>query len=93
MNITNTVKTALKALSRNKMRSGLTTFGIVIGGSSVIVMVGLGNSTQVVVRQKIFSYGANALSVLVKKCIMTSKDMKDLKRDYYKVKRITIPLK
>jgi putative ABC transport system permease protein len=63
MNLRNILITALRALSKNKLRSALTSIGIIIGISSVIVMVGMGNSARVEVREKVVSYGANAFMV------------------------------
>lgn len=63
MNLKNVFITALRALSKNKLRSALTSIGIIIGISSVIVMVGMGNSARVEVRDKVISYGANALMI------------------------------
>ena len=37
-----TMRAALRALHRNKMRSALTTLGIVIGVAAVIAMVSIG---------------------------------------------------
>ena len=56
-------QSAIKALKRNKARSLLTSIGIIIGVSSVILMIGLANSAKITVKQKIVSYGANAMSV------------------------------
>ena len=80
MKLQNTLLTAIKALEKNKLRSGLTSIGIIIGVSSVIIMIGLGRSTQVVVRQKVFSYGANALKVGVEKQFLTAQHIMDLKK-------------
>lgn len=63
MNFKNIFITALRALSKNKLRSALTSIGIIIGISSVIVMVGMGNSARVEVREKVISYGANAFMI------------------------------
>ncbi|MGH3588925.1 MAG: ABC transporter permease, partial [Pseudonocardia sp.] len=41
-----TVRTAANALRRNKMRSALTTLGIIIGVAAVIILVALGNGIQ-----------------------------------------------
>lgn len=63
MKITINTVTAFRALRRNKMRSGLSMIGIVIGIASVIAMMGLGSSAKIAVEDKILSYGANAMSV------------------------------
>ncbi len=63
MNIGINILTALRALKRNKMRSALTSIGIIIGISSVIAMIGLGSSAQIAVRDMVTSYGKNAIYV------------------------------
>jgi ABC-type antimicrobial peptide transport system permease subunit len=55
---------ALKALSRNVMRSALTTLGIVIGIAAVIAMVEIGQGASVAVQRTIASMGANNLLVM-----------------------------
>ena len=45
-----TLKTALRALRRNKLRSGLTTLGIIIGVGTIVAMVGIGNAVFRVAR-------------------------------------------
>src|SRR5262245_29631902 len=54
---------ALKALSRNVMRSALTTLGIVIGVAAVIAMVEIGQGASAAVQQTILSMGANNLLI------------------------------
>jgi putative ABC transport system permease protein len=51
------------ALSANKVRSGLTVLGIVIGISSVIAMVSIGQGAQVSIEANIQSIGANLVMV------------------------------
>jgi ABC-type antimicrobial peptide transport system permease subunit len=58
-----TLKTALSALSRNVMRSALTTLGIIIGVAAVIAMVGIGQGSKRAVAKTIQSMGANNLLV------------------------------
>ena len=53
MNITNLFKIALKAISNNKMRSFLTMLGIIIGVSSVIIMLALGHGSKETIKQEI----------------------------------------
>ena len=53
MNITNLFKIALKAISANKMRSFLTMLGIIIGVSSVIIMLALGHGSKETIKQEI----------------------------------------
>ena len=51
MNFVNSLKSAFRALLRNKMRSALTSIGIIIGVGSVIMMIGLGQSAKLAVRE------------------------------------------
>ena len=51
------------ALSANKARSGLTMLGIVIGISSVIAMVSIGQGAQSSIQSSIESIGANLIQV------------------------------
>jgi putative ABC transport system permease protein len=51
------------ALSANKVRSGLTILGIVIGISSVIVMVSIGTGAQGSIESQIQSLGSNLLQI------------------------------
>ncbi|MBC8092813.1 MAG: ABC transporter permease [Pseudonocardia sp.] len=46
MNIFEAARLALRGLRANKLRSGLTTLGIIIGVAAVIVLVALGNGIQ-----------------------------------------------
>src|SRR5262249_33073722 len=58
-----TLMMAFKALSRNVLRSALTTLGIVIGVAAVIAMVQIGQGASVAVQQTILSMGANNLLI------------------------------
>ena len=57
------IKIALRALTRNKVRSALTMLGIIIGVASVIAMVSLGQGAQRQVQDQISSMGTNLLIV------------------------------
>jgi putative ABC transport system permease protein len=54
---------ALSAIAANKMRSFLTTLGIIIGIAAVITMVSLGEGAQRDVSQRLQSMGTNVLTV------------------------------
>jgi ABC-type antimicrobial peptide transport system permease subunit len=58
------VRTALRALRRNVMRSALTTLGIVIGVSAVIAMTEIGQGSATAVQKTIASMGANNLMIM-----------------------------
>lgn len=95
MNFKNLLLTALRALTKNKMRSALTSIGIIIGISSVIVMVGMGESAKIEVRGKVFTYGANALSVSTSRVgkYMNQSDLVELKKTFYQIELISPYLK
>jgi len=59
-----TFRVALRALGRNKMRSFLTTLGIVIGVGAVIAMVAIGDGAKARVEQAFASMGSNMLVIL-----------------------------
>ena len=63
MDFAATLKIALRALARNKMRSVLTMLGIIIGVGAVIAMVGVGQGAQQKVQDQIASMGTNLLFV------------------------------
>ena len=56
-------RVALKALTRNKMRTGLTMLGMIIGVAAVITVVALGNGTQKQIEEQISSAGTNMITV------------------------------
>ena len=58
-----TLKVALRALGRNKMRSALTLLGMIIGVGAVIAMVSVGQGAQKLVQDQIQSIGTNLLFV------------------------------
>ena len=63
MNPWESVKIALRALRSNKMRTGLTMLGMVIGVGAVIAMVAIGQGAARSVRAQFESMGTNLLSV------------------------------
>src|SRR5205085_3705857 len=63
MELMATIRIALRALARNKMRSTLTMLGIIIGVAAVIAMVALGQGAQQQVQQRIAAMGSNLLYV------------------------------
>jgi len=56
-------KMAISSIRSNKMRSFLTMLGIIIGISSVIILVGLGEGTKQQVSDQIESLGTNLVTV------------------------------
>jgi len=63
MNTVQVLFEALESLDGNKMRSGLTILGIVIGVAAVIAMIGVGNGAQDSILGSINSIGTNILFV------------------------------
>lgn len=64
MNIIQNVKTALRGIAVNKMRSGLTMLGIMIGVGAVITMISIGSGASSSVTGRIQSLGSNLLMVM-----------------------------
>ena len=58
-----TIRVALKALARNKLRTALTMLGMIIGVSAVITMVALGRGAQQEIETQIQSAGTNLIRV------------------------------
>jgi putative ABC transport system permease protein len=63
MSIAQALLEALESLNGNKMRSGLTVLGIVIGVAAVIAMLAVGNGAQATITGSINSIGTNLLFV------------------------------
>ncbi len=64
INIPSTFKISIRALRVNKMRSGLTMLGIIIGVAAVIAMVAVGAGASRKISDFIESIGSNILMVL-----------------------------
>ena len=63
MSLLMTMRVALRALNRNKMRTTLTMLGIIIGVGAVIVMVALGTGAQAAIEDQIRSAGTNMITI------------------------------
>ena len=63
MNVAQAFLEALESLSGNKLRSGLTVLGIVIGVAAVIAMLAVGNGAQASITGSISGIGTNLLFV------------------------------
>ncbi len=64
INIPSTFKISIRALRVNKMRSGLTMLGIIIGVGAVIAMVAVGTGASKKIAEQISSMGSNLLIIL-----------------------------
>ncbi len=91
MNIKNAIITAVRSLRRNKLRSFLTSIGIIIGVSSVIIMIGLGSSARVEVKDKVTNFGENGISIEVKRGgkKITFNDIVTMKNEIYEIDKIS----
>jgi putative ABC transport system permease protein len=56
--------TCLRSILRNRMRSLLTSLGVIIGVASVIIMVALGEGSQQAIEAQISAMGTNLLQVM-----------------------------
>jgi putative ABC transport system permease protein len=59
-----TIRIALRALAKNKMRAGLTVLGVVIGIASVTTMVSIGESASALVQGELQGLGTNVIVVM-----------------------------
>lgn len=66
MTLLTTLKTALSGLAANKLRSSLTTLGIIIGVASVIAMLALGNGARLAVESSFQFLGSDAVQIAQK---------------------------
>jgi putative ABC transport system permease protein len=64
VDLTESIRMAVKTLTANKLRSSLTMLGIVIGNASVIAMVGIGEGAQTYINEQLQTLGPNVLFVL-----------------------------
>ncbi len=58
------LKAAFRSIARSKVRSFLTTLGIIIGVGAVIAMVAIGQGATAMVQQQIASMGTNLIMVM-----------------------------
>jgi len=63
MNVFSAFIEALESLTSNKVRSGLTMLGIIIGVAAVIAMMSIGSGAQAAITDQISSIGTNLLYV------------------------------
>jgi putative ABC transport system permease protein len=64
MNILQTIIEALESLTSNKMRSGLTVLGIIIGVAAVIAMMAIGQGAQNSITGQIQGIGTNLVFIM-----------------------------
>src|SRR4030065_1821501 len=63
MDFTEIIKIAIEALKTNKTRSGLTMLGIIIGVTSVILLISIGSGLKTYITQQLEGLGSNAIWV------------------------------
>ncbi len=63
MSILDSIRTALRAIAANRLRSGLTALGLVIGVASVIVLIAVGQGAQQGVQERIRGLGSDLIFV------------------------------
>nr|MBP6291278.1 ABC transporter permease [Spirochaetota bacterium] len=90
MDFSNLLITALRALAKNKVRSILTSIGIVIGVSSVIVMIGIGQSASIAVEERVGTYGKNAMEIASYRNLLTENDSIYIKNNIPQVNYVSI---
>ncbi len=64
MNLWLTIRVALRALNKHRMRATLTILGVVIGIAAVTTMVSLGQSATTLVQNELATVGTNAIIVI-----------------------------
>ena len=82
MKIIKLFKMAITSVWSNKMRSFLTMLGIIIGISSVIILVGIGQGTKKQISDQIEKLGTNLITVSItgnRTVSITEAELKDLK--------------
>jgi putative ABC transport system permease protein len=63
MRFSSTIGLAFEAITRNKLRSALTSLGVIMGVAAVIVMMALGDGAKASIEQRVASLGTNVLTV------------------------------
>lgn len=66
MNLAESFSTGLNGILANKLRSGLTMLGIIIGVASVIAMVSIGEGAKQSITKRIEAFGSNLLMIYPK---------------------------
>ena len=72
MNLPQLLQTCFRSILRNRMRSLLTSLGVIIGVGSVIVMVSLGEGSQRVIEERITAMGTNLLQIVPRRQVSRS---------------------
>ncbi|MDR3343321.1 MAG: ABC transporter permease [Treponema sp.] len=70
MNSLELLHSCLRSIFRNRMRSLLTSLGIIIGVGSVIVMVAIGEGAQRAIEERITAMGTNLIQIMPRRMTM-----------------------
>lgn len=82
MRFSKLIKSSMYSVWNNKMRSFLTMLGIIIGISSVIILVGMGEGTKKTVTEQIEKLGTNLITVNLmgrRNSSLTDEELEELK--------------
>jgi len=90
MKLSNSFQAALVGLKTNKTRSFLTVLGIVIGISSVILMMSLGEGAQGLILNQIMSMGPNNVYVEPGSFELEGADMTQMMMEGMEIKTLTL---
>src|SRR5258708_1920031 len=63
MNVGENFRIAMRALSANKLRSGLTMLGIIIGVGAVVALMSIGNGATASITSQVQGIGSNLIVV------------------------------
>jgi ABC-type antimicrobial peptide transport system permease subunit len=69
MSLANTIRTALRGLTANKLRAFLTMLGVIIGVASVIAMLSIGNGARAAVESSFRFLGSDSIQISVAKAL------------------------
>jgi len=75
MNILQLFQTCLRSILRNRMRSLLTSLGVIIGVGSVIIMVSIGEGSQRLIEDNLTAMGTNLLQITPSRAVSRSGTM------------------
>lgn len=81
MNLFESIKTAISSVLSNKMRTFLTTLGIIIGISSVIMITSIGNGIESMLNEEFSRIGSNIIAIYLKGWGENLKDSEKLRLD------------
>jgi putative ABC transport system permease protein len=88
MNAFQLFQTCFRSILRNRMRSLLTSLGVIIGVGSVIVMVALGEGSQRLIEARIGSLGTNLLQIMPRRQVNRSGQQIMMRQNSFTVKDI-----